>query len=85
MNKSKTERLPLPVEPKILAPSVPWFDPVGIRFFINTTKRPVKIGFSHNIRAVEMIAILDMTNEDLKTEKDKSLKGEIIEEDVYDL
>jgi hypothetical protein len=45
------------------------------------TERPLKIGFTHNIRKVEMIGIFDPTEEDLKTEKVKALKGEVIEED----
>lgn len=68
-------------ETHIIGPSNEWFDPVGIRFFINATQQPLKLGFSHNIRSVEMIAIFEPTKEDLKSEEIKALEGEIIEEE----
>jgi hypothetical protein len=68
-------------EAQVIASHTQWFDPIEIRFIANMTERPLKIGFTHNIRKVEMIGIFDPTEEDLKTETVKALKGEVIEED----
>lgn len=79
--EQEEKKAPTPFETQIIAPTAEWFDPIGIRFFINTTPRPLKLGFSHNIRSVEMIAIFELTEEDLKSEEIKALEGEIVEEE----
>lgn len=71
----------LAYEAQLLGPHNQWFDPIGIRFISNMTERPLKIGFAHNTRMVEMIGIFEATEEDLKLEKVKALEGEIIEEE----
>jgi hypothetical protein len=68
-------------ESQLIGPHKQWFDPIEIRFITNMTERPLKIGFTHNIRKVEMIGIFDLTEEDIKSEKVNALKGKIIEED----
>lgn len=71
-----------PFESQIIDARTQWFDPIGIRFILNLTDRPLEIRFSHNIRAVEMIAITDPEIGDQKSEEFTALEGEIIEEDV---
>jgi hypothetical protein len=80
--EQENNKFPTPFETQLIGPNTRWFDIIGIRFFINTTDHPIKLGFSHNIRAVEMIAIGEPSDEDLKGDKVAALKGEIIEEDV---
>jgi hypothetical protein len=70
-------------EVHIIPPKNQWFDPIGVRFFQNTTDRTIKIGFSHNIRAIEVIAFIDPSDEDLKKDTIQALKGEIVEEEDY--
>jgi hypothetical protein len=71
--EQEREKNSLAYEAQLLGPHNQWFDPIGIRFISNMTERPLKIGFTHNI--------FEVTEEDLKTEKVKALKGKIIEED----
>lgn len=71
----------LPFETQLIGPKEQWLDPIMIRLFVNTTDKPIKLGFSHNIRAVEMIAIIEPTEDDLKGYKSKALIGETIEEE----
>jgi hypothetical protein len=80
MSTTKKVQDATPFEIKILEAHEEWFDPVGIRFFINTTDKNVTLGFSHNIRTVEMIAILDAAKEKNKRPRLETLEGEEIEE-----
>jgi hypothetical protein len=82
MSTNSKKESGMPFEIKDLKPNEEWFDPVGIRFFVNATKTNIKLGFSHNIRTVEIIAILNTDKEDAKNPKIKVLEGEIIEEEV---
>lgn len=70
-----------PFERQVIGSHEQWFDPIGIRFIINVTDRPLKVQFSHNIRAVEMIAISEVGEGDSKSEELQVLEGEIIEEE----
>ena len=54
-----------------------WYDELEKRIFINTTNHDIKIGFGHNGRRVEIIAI----GEDKAADAVSALEGEIIEED----
>lgn len=65
-----------------ITPGETWFDPIGIRYFINTTQMPVRIGFGHNVRAVEIVVILDPKIEVTKRIDPKGFEGEVIEEAV---
>ena len=59
-------------------PGNQFFDQLEKRLFINFTKSPLKIGFSHNARRIEMIAITDGVKKDPEL---KALQGtEIVEE-----
>ena len=54
-----------------------WYDELEKRIFINTTNHEFKIGFGHNGRRVEIIAI----SEDKAADAVSALEGKIIEED----
>lgn len=60
-----------------IEPGQQFFDQLEKRFFINVTKRPLKLGFGHNSRRVEMIAIGDGVEKDPAIE---ALEGEEIRE-----
>lgn len=60
-----------------IAPKKTFFDQLERRIFINTTGRPVKIGFGHNARRVEMIAISDGVKKDPEI---AALEGEEVRE-----
>ena len=65
-----------PVDPKS-----EFFDELEHRFFLNTTSEKLLIGFGHNTRQLEIIAIA--FEKDAVTAKDpflETLEGEIIEE-----
>ena len=61
-----------------LNPGAQFFDTLEKRFFINFTKSPLKIGFSHNARRIEMIAITDGVEKDPKVEALRDV--EVVEE-----
>jgi hypothetical protein len=82
---TKNEKVEMPFEIKILAPDETWFDPIESRFFRNSTKRSVTLGFGHTIRKVEIINIIDPQNASISPQvplDTQALEGEIIEEDV---
>ena len=54
-----------------------WYDELEKRIFINTTNHEFKIGFGHNGRRMEIIAI----SEDKAADAVSALEGKIIEED----
>lgn len=78
---SKIRRDATPFERQVIGPHEQWFDPIGIRFILNLTDRPFKVQFSHNIRAVEMIAISEADKDNPQSEEIHALEGEIIEEE----
>jgi hypothetical protein len=61
-----------------LDPGAQFFDQLEKRFFINFTKRPLKVGFSHNARRIEMIAITDGIEKDPELEALQDV--EVVEE-----
>jgi hypothetical protein len=81
MNTNNKKENITPFEIKDLKPNEEWFDPVGIRFFVNGTKTNIKLGFGHNIRTVEIIAILNTDKEVVNDPKITVLEGKIIEEE----
>jgi hypothetical protein len=82
---TKNERVEMPFEIKTLAPGETWFDPIGIRFLKNSTKRSLALGFGHTIRKVEIINIIDPANAPVSSQvplNTQALEGEIVEENV---
>jgi hypothetical protein len=61
-----------------LNPGARFFDPLEKRFFINFTNRPLKVGFSHDMRRTEMIAITDGIKKDPELEALQDV--EVVEE-----
>ena len=59
-------------------PQKNWFDALERRYFINTTDLPLKIGFGHNTRRIEIIAIASVSPEEQELE---ALEGEVIMEE----
>lgn len=82
MNTKQEKSGNLDFDSIIIPPNGSWFDPIGIRFFANTTKDSLKLEFGHNIRTVEVIAIAEAAEEKKKSAAIEALEGEIIEEDV---
>ena len=62
-----------PVKPKET-----WFDVLEHRYFINTTDLPLKIGFGHNTRRIEIIAIAAVSPEEQEL---NALEGELVAEE----
>ena len=54
------------------------WDELEKRIFINFTKKPIKIGFGHNLRRIEMIAIGEAESVNNEVQ---ALVGEIVEEE----
>lgn len=65
-----------------IPPQKTWFDPIGVRFFVNVTKDTLTIRFGHNMRTVEVIEIAEATKENKNSAAVKALEGEIIEESI---
>jgi hypothetical protein len=82
---TKIKRDATPFERQVIGPHEQWFDPIGIRFIVNLTDRPLKVQFSHNIRAVEMIAVSEAEKGNSQSEEIQLLEGEIIEEEDYEM
>jgi hypothetical protein len=65
-----------PIEPKSQ-----YYDEVCHRFFINTTEKALMVGFGHNTRRLELIAIADRADMVKKEDPDVTvLEGQEIEE-----
>ena len=66
-----------------VAPKSEFYDNVKCRFFVNTTSENLLIGFGHNTRQLEIIAIA-FEKDAVKREDPalKTLEGEVIEEEV---
>lgn len=61
-----------------IPPEKQFFDQLEKRIFVNFTKRPMKVGFSHTARMVELIAISEDVKEDPEL---TALEGVNIEEE----
>lgn len=59
-----------------IEPKEQFFDQLERRIFINVTEQPLKVGFGHNTRMVEMIAIGAGVAKDPVLE---ALEGEVVE------
>ena len=59
-------------------PKKTWFDALERRYFTNTTDLPLKIGFGHNTRRIEIIAIASVSPEEQELE---ALEGEVVTEE----
>lgn len=61
-----------------IPPGKQFFDQLERRYFANTTKRTLKVGFGHDTRRVEIIAIADGKGKDPKI---AALEGIEVEEE----
>ena len=73
----KTENPLNSFEWHLIASKEQWFDELEHRLFLNATNHEVKVGFGHNTRQIEIIAI---AVEEKETQT-SALEGEIIEGD----
>ena len=61
-----------------ILPGEQFFDPIEHRFFLNGLSHPIKIGFGHNTRRLEIIAITDGAKKDPELEALQDV--EVVEE-----
>ena len=65
-----------------IEPKSEFYDELERRYFINTTTTPLMIGFGHNTRQLEIIAIGDSSDFSKKNDPEIIvLEGEVIEEE----